>query len=359
METKSQFVDNLRGYSSVMFNALREIDANNGKKYLHKDLLTPEYSADMNWNAGEFSNSIVAADVVSLDSSAPLKSRGVIRSASGQVTKMSLAYKKTEKELSDLMTLQSLGGNLSSLAGKALNDVPRVVEGIDIRNELLFLQGVSEGVIAYPLEDEQGTAVRASFGYRDENKVTPAAKWSTKTANPIEDLQEMFSKASANSDKIEMVMMDTSTFNALRSSDAGKVFGASATSMVVTDPKSLRATRKEVMLEALQDEFGAKFVIVDGSYRVQEKDGTMKSVKPWAEGAVVGLPGVTAGRLVYSTLVEERRPASHVTYNKVGLYTLVSQYAETNPPTEFTIGQALCLPVIDNASSIYYLNALK
>lgn len=359
METKSQFVDSVRAYSSVMFKALTDIDAKNEKKYLHKDLLRPEYSADMTWNAGEFSNSIVAADVVSLDSSAPLKSRGVIRAASGQVTKMSLAYKKTEKELSDLLTLQAIGGNLATLAGKALNDVPRVVEGIDIRNEILFLQGVSEGVIAYPLEDEQGTAVRASFGYKEANKITPAGKWTVKASDPIADLQAMFDKANANSDKIELVMMDTATFNALRSSDSGKMFGASATSTVVTDPKNLRATRKEVMLEALEDEFGAKFIVVNASYRVQEKDGTQKSVKPWSEGAVVALPSTTVGRLVYSTLVEERRPANHVTYNKVGLYTLVSQYSETNPPTEFTVGQALCLPVIDNASSVYYLNALK
>ena len=40
---------------------------------LHKTMLTEEYSADLSWGSTDLNHSIVAADVVSLESSLPLK----------------------------------------------------------------------------------------------------------------------------------------------------------------------------------------------------------------------------------------------------------------------------------------------
>ena len=358
METKSQLVDGLRKYSDLLIAKLNEDQINNPKEYLHLAYLRPEYSTNMAWASADFADSIIAADVVSLGSSAPLKSRGVLSKASGDITKFSIGYRKTEKELQELYTLQALGGNTQIVAEKALNDIPRCTEGVNVRNEIMFLQGLSEGFALTPKEDEQGVGVRVSYGYKPENELSLTTKWDATGADPMADLQALMDKAADDANPVTLVVMDKKAFNLLRNSDSGKIFGANALSQVITDPKKLRATPKNTMLELLQDEFGVKFLIVDSTFKVQEKDGTVKQVRPWKEGAVVLLPSENVGRLVYSTLVEERKPASHVIYNKVGDYTLISNYMETNPPAENTIGQALVLPVIDNGGSIYRMDTV-
>ena len=69
------------------------------------------------------------------------------------------------------------------------------------------------------------------------------------------------------------------------------------------------------------------------------------------------MPSSTVGRLVYGTLAEETNPVQDVDYQKSGSHILVSKYSKTDPLEEFTAAQALCMPVIDGADSIYMLTA--
>ena len=111
------------------------------------------------------------------------------------------------------------------------------------------------------------------------------------------------------------------------------------------------------MLEALNDEFGATFRIVDSSFKIENKDGSKTTIKPWEEANIVGIPEEVVGRLVYGTLAEETNPVAGVTYQKSGSHVLLSKYSKTDPLEEFTAAQAICLPVIDGADGIYLLKA--
>lgn len=357
MEAKSIFLRDIEKYYNLVVKSLNEADRNNAKGYLHKELFLNRFSPDMNWNSGDFSNAIIAADVVSMDSSAPLKSRGALRVASGRVTKVSIAYKKNEYEMTQLLNLQARGGQLAELAGLALNDLKAVVDGIDVRNEILALQGLSEGVILTPEEGDEGVGIRVDFGYKDENKLKAKAVWGGASADPVGDLERLFEKAEGDGVKIQMLLMDNQSFKELRASERGKLMVAIAQGGVVTDAKSLAVGSRQAMIDAIQDEFGCRLVIVDGSYKVQDKAGKERVVRPWKRGAIVGVPEEKVGGLFYSTLAEEQRPAPHVAYSKVGSYTLTSVLSETNPFSEITIGQALVLPVVDNGGRIYTLDS--
>ena len=70
----------------------------NEQTLLHKTMLTEEYSADLTWGATELEHSVVAADVVALDSSLPLKSRGSFSNATGKLPKLGVKFRKGEKE---------------------------------------------------------------------------------------------------------------------------------------------------------------------------------------------------------------------------------------------------------------------
>lgn len=73
----SLFIEFIDKYFRLVIGKITE--KINGKKaeeqLLHKTMLTEEYSADLTWGSTELSTSIVAADVVAMDSSLPLKKR--------------------------------------------------------------------------------------------------------------------------------------------------------------------------------------------------------------------------------------------------------------------------------------------
>ena len=322
---------------------------------LHKTMLINEYSPNLTWGASTLDGSVVAADVISLDSSLPLKSRATLRVATGKLPKLGLKYRKSESEISDLNVMMARGTNEATIASKLLDDAVRAIKAIDVRNEIMFLQGLSSGVFLVTDGENLGTGIRASFGYKDENKVKAKKAWATAGATPLTDITAVFDKANADSNPIAHVYVDTKTFNELRSSEEGKMLGASYSGHVVTDKTLLAVPPRATFLEALRDEFGAEWHVIDSKYRIEGLDGTKKPANAWTEGNIVFTPTDKVGRLVYGTLVEETNPVNGVVYQKAGDYTLISKYSTNDPVEEYTAGQALCLPVIDGADAIYLL----
>lgn len=332
-----------------------ENGATNAPELLHKSMLTPEYSPDLNWGASTLNNSIVAADVVSLDSSLPLKQRSTLRVATGKLPKLGLKYRKSESEISDINVMMARGTNEATVASKLLDDAVRAIKAIDVRNEIMFLQGLSTGYALVAEEENQGTAIRASFGYKDENKLKAKKAWSVAGATPLTDIAAVFDKAAADGNPIAHVYLDSKTFNELRASNEGKVLGAAYSGHVVTGTDLLPVPARQAFLDALRDEYGAEWHVVESKYRVEGLDGAKKTANAWSEGNIVFTPTDKVGRLVYGTLVEETNPVAGVVYEKAGDYTLISKYSTNDPVEEYTAAQALCLPVIDGADSIYLL----
>lgn len=330
---------------------------------LHKSMLDEEYTADLSWGSTSLNHAVVAADVVALDSSLPLKKRGVIQTAAGSVSKIGVKYRRGEKFINDVNTLIARGTNESTIAQKILDDTKRVVDAINIRKEIMFEQALSTGVILVhdasdSAKDNDGTGVRASFGYLEENQFKSAlAPWEAPFAQPIDDIKLMFDKANADSNAINHVYLSKKYFNYIRNSEQGKFLAATFNGQLVTENTILAVPSRSTFLDALSDEFGATFHIVDNVYRIEKPDGTFDNIRPWAEANVVGTPSDKVGRMIYGTLAEETNPVNGVTYGKVGSDILVSKFSKTDPLEEFTAGQALCIPVIDNADGIYVLTA--
>lgn len=330
---------------------------------LHKTMLTEEYSADLNWGSTELNHSIVAADVVSLDSSLPLKKRGKIGNATGTIAKIGVKFRKSEKQITDINVMRARGADEATVVSKIFDDAPKVVKSIDVRKEIMFQQALSTGqVLVTDAGDENstndGTGVRADFGYLTANKFkNKVAPWGNKVARPLDDLRQMFDKANEDSNSIGIVLMTLKYFDYMRKSMQSKLLTATFENQVITSLALLPIPSKRAFLEALRDEFGAEFRIVDSVFKVENPDGTTTAVRPWVEANVVGIPAEKVGRLVYGTLAEETNPVAGVAYQKSGSHILVSKYSKTDPLEEFTAGQALCMPVIDGADGIYLLEA--
>ena len=360
MATKSLFFEVTEKYLEGIIGRIvdKYNDSYQQQQYLHLTMLQEEYSADLIWSSAEFQNNIVAADVVSMDSSLPLKKRDTISTAVGRIPKVGISFARSEKFLSDIAVMSARGAREAEIAARVLADVARCINGIIVKTEILFQQGLSTGLILVEDENIPGLGVRADFGYKAENFFkTLNGAWGTSTATPIDDIQQMFDKAQLDGNSIGLVMLTKSFFNKLRNSEQGKQLAAVFGGQTIVSLSSLMTPSREVMLNALEDEYGAQFRIVDSTFRYEEKDGTTKNIKPWKEGNVVGMPSENVGRLVYGTLAEETHPVNDVSYVKAGSHILVAEFGETNPLREYTTAQSLCLPVIDNAQSIYVLEA--
>lgn len=350
-----KFFGSVVGKLTETFNGQKKLSP-----YLYERMLDEEYSADLTWTSTEMNNSVVAADVVSMDSALPLKKRGTIRSASGDIPKIGIKRQMREKAISDVLVMQSKGLKASEIAAKVLNNVPRVIEGVKIRLEILFEQALSTGVALVKNEDNSGTGVRADFGYKKANQFKATKDWATTaSATPIDDLHKMFDAAAANGDTIVRVLLSEQYFGYARKTPQVRELVAASLRQTIVDASAIPVPPRQATLDALKEEFGAEFEVVNTSYKIEGADGKQTTVKPWEQGNVVGITSEKVGRLVWGTLAEEMNKVAGVAYQKSN-FILVSQYSHNEPSlAEFTAAQALALPVIDDGGSVYVLDAKK
>ena len=327
----------------------------NGKKeapkYLHTEMLSPEYSADMKWGGESIDGSIVAADVVTMDASLPLKKRDSFGSASGDIPKLGMKLAKGEKLISDMQIMTARGASESQIVDKLFADTPRCANGVKERLEGLFLEALSTGQMLVDEEKNTGTGVRADFKYLDKNKYGASIKWGLPGYTPMSDIARVIEGAS---DTISFILLCKKAFNLIRTSDEGKELSANFRGLIITNDAKLPVPTPSQFNDAVSDEYGFKFKIVERTIKT-EKNGMRVDTKPFNENNLVFLTSEKVGRLVYSSLAEETHPVAGVAYEKVDGYILMSKYSKNDPLEEFTTSQALALPVIDNVGSIYLL----
>ncbi|MDR1197536.1 MAG: major capsid protein [Prevotellaceae bacterium] len=328
-------------------------DSKSALTYLFKTMLSPELSPDMKWDSVNISKSVVAADVVSMDSPLPLKKRDRIVVAQGEIPKLGMKMSKSEKLLSDIQVLKARGATEAQIVEKIFEDVPRVISGIHERIEYMFLQALSTGMTLVPDAENVGAGIRVTFGYKDSNKFGVVKKWGNTGYEPLSDVARVISKAAEDGNVITTIALDRHQYNLIRRSDEAKTLYAASignftgNALAIPTPSTFDAL--------VADEYKVKFLVIDRAVRI-EKDGNQQSVYPFAKDTLVLLTSEKVGKLQYGILVEETSPVAGVEYQKVDGYILVSKYSKNDPLREFTSSQAIVLPVIENADTTYLIN---
>lgn len=330
----------------------------NGKKegptYLHKSMLTKDFSPNLKWESLTSNTSIVAADVVAMDSPLPLKKRDSITIANGDIPKLGMKLALNERTMTDLNILRSMPGQENAFITKLFADTKKCIMGVYEQAENIFLQALSTGIALVPDSNNVGAGIRVDYGIPTANKFGVTALWSNpSSAKPIDDIEKVLEKAREDGNKISVIYMDNTAFNNFKKTDQVKELYAA--SIGFTGASIPTPTLKQVN-EALNDHYGIQIKLVDRSIRF-EKNGKQTSVKPWADGAVTFLTSESVGRLVYGQLAEEVHRAKQVDYHKVDDYILLSKFHKVDPLAEFTTSQALVLPVLDSPDTIYLLDS--
>lgn len=324
--------------------------------YLHKRMLTRVYSPTMKWGSLGSNGRAVAADVVSLNTSLPLKKRDVIKKAEGDIPKLGMKLYLDEKTLSelDILEAQNIDGRLDNQILRLLfSDTRKCIEGIDEQLEGMFLQALSSGVTSITDENNTGTGIRLDFGIPGSNKFGVSAPWSGASANPIDDIENVTSKARAKGHTIRFIKMDRGTFNAFRKHDQVKQMFAAG---IGFSGASIPVPNFQQVNDAIGSAYGISIEIIDRTI-TYEKNGTDVSVNPWTKNAVAFLTSDQVGSLTWSRLAEMNHPAKQVTYGTADEFKLISKYHKVDPLREFTSGQAIVVPVLDAVESIYLLDS--
>lgn len=328
----------------------------NGKKteltYLYKEMLTEELSVDLQWKSLTVNSNIVAADIVALDSSLPLKKRDSFGTASGDIPKLGMKLQLSEKQMSDIDVLKARNVETSVLVDKIFQDQVKATMGIHEKLEFIFLQGLSTGVGLVEDENNVGTGIRVDYGYLASNKFGASLPWSDANAKPIDDIKRVIKEARAKGDNIKVLMMSDVTFDKLAENAQTRENFAFSQNFVGAN---IPTPDLEQVNGLMQRKFGLTIVVVDRTVTT-ERDGVRTVHTPWATDNVIFLTSPKVGKLAYGILAEETRKSPKVMYEKSGSFILLKKWSTEEPFAEFTSSQCLALPVINNVSSIYLLN---
>lgn len=333
---------------------------NDSKKpltYRFKSMLRPQFSLSGKWESLLSSNSLVAADLVAMDSSLPLKMRDKMGSASGDIPKLGIEFALNETQLTNLQTLIASGGNKAQIIADIYKDTPRVIGGMYERLEMMFLEGLSTGVTLVEDADNVGTGVRVDYGYLTENKFGVSKVWSDTTSTPVTDfVNTVKKKATEDGNTPSIAMTDSVTIDhILATAQARQLYGFQIG--FAGDKENIPTPTLEQFNVALKARHGFVLDSVDRAMKV-EKNGKRKTVRPWKEGSVIFLTDTQVGTLDWARLAEMGAPVEGVNYQTVESYILVSKFSTNRPKlSEFTNGQARVVPVISNVDEIYMIDS--
>ena len=348
-----KYVDRLMPKLSSLIEKVND-KRRDDRTYLHKDtsILKKEFAPDNKWEAKSVNTSYVAADFMAFDSPVDIKTRPTIAAANGKLPKAGIGRNLTESQLTELQVMEAQGGNDERVAKKIADDLVFCSVGLDELNEWALLYGLYNGFVGIPDIDHPQQLMRLNFNYLDENTFGTI----TKGAITLDDIDRVFSEASANNDTIEVVWISKSALKALRETRKARELVADADDRVYTDETSLKVPSESRFKEVFEGEYGVELMIVDRTI-IFERNGVKAKTKPWGDDRIIFCCNKTVGSFVYGELAENRNRVAGVSYSLVDDYKLICRYSVNDPSlVEKTKGEEIAAPVIEDVDQIYVLD---
>lgn len=318
------------------------------KPFLHKELLDNEYS--VNGTFASISETITnfMVDVVATDSKLPLKNREAIKLLNGYLPKLGNKMYFNEQQLQDLDAMVSMGNMpLDELLAKLFKDADTLIKGGLMRNEYIFLQGLSKGVATVTDADNVGVEFVCDYKFIPQNKSYATIAWGGLNATPYKDFTDKINSAVNDGVILRRAFMDNATFYKLINDDMVKgYFG---------DVVPSRRQFEDFLLAELD----MRITVVNTVVTAQI-DGVNKNINAWEPGQITFTTDEKVGKLVWTRTAEFNHRVGGVMYTDAdnGIF-LVSKYGKNDPVAEFTSIQGRCLPVIGNVQNIYQLDTTK
>jgi hypothetical protein len=302
-------------------------------------------------------NGRVAADVVSYDSSAPLKTRQVISKLTGEIPAIRVKRAMSEKDINEYNILSAMASapDQKQLIDLVFGDVDFVFEAVQARLEWMALSALSTGVISLSTSNNNGMVTEASIDFQvpTANKTGVYDEWDqTATATPIADIRAVDTLASNNGHKLQFILMRKNTFNEMR-------LCAEVKSLLATYLLSGSATTFAPNIETVNNYLAAEGLptikIIDQSIGIESTAGVVTYSNPWSDHKVAFIPEQTCGLMLFGPIASQTNPPAQeiqVVRNNI----LIAKYRTSDPVNEFTRGEANAFPSWSNVDRVYLMN---
>jgi hypothetical protein len=335
---------------------------------VYPNLFPLKFTPTLNWKTLKSETGIpVAADVVSYDASAPTKTRDVVGRASGDIPKIEIKRVMGESKLNEYKQLTHYAGNDAAqmeLIRFVYDDVDFVFKGVNARLEWLALQALSTGLVSLTKNNNEGlvTETSVNFNIPSANKLgynTFAAKvaWTVAnaaTSKPISNIKEVVKAAKAKGRRVNYILMDNDTFDALAVSAETISYAAS---WVVKATNLALTPNIESVNAALRSNGLPEIKIVDSLVTLEKADGTRTTVSPWASGKITFISEMVVGNTWHGPIAAEDVATEAVKTKRQ--HILIQKWGQVEPTAEFTKGTANAFPVLNDPDGIWMLDTLN
>ena len=310
----------------------------------------------------------VAGDIVSYNSSAPIKSRKVLGKLAGNIPSVRIMRTMTEDDMNDYIQFRALA---TSDAHKALlkliyDDVSFCASGCLARLEWLVLQALSSGSVSLTNTNNAGIVTEHAIDFqipashkRVIKTATATRTWDNSTATnplPLTDIKVVCDLARDNGTRIQYIIMNQTTFAAMiATSQVVNMcapymgFGYLGTTSFAPTP-TLAAVNAYLTAQSLP-----QIRVIDQRVTLENRDFTQTTVDPWTDYNVLFLPDLACGNMLYAPIAEEvftPKQADQMKKDNV----LVTKFSTVNPTTENTKGEINAFPSWSTVSYCYLLN---
>ena len=315
----------------------------------------------------------VMADVVSFNSSAPLKTRKSISKLTGSIPSIRVKRQMTETDINDYNAFKAMANpEQGALLQLVFNDTNFCVDAVLGRLEWFALQALSTGQITLSTTNNVGGIVTeevVDFQLPTANKKKMAnntdRRWiaaNTATCLPITDIRAVVRAAKSAGANPQYILMNDSKFSLMVTMDEVKNFVVPYTTWGAT--KITMVPSFEILNKTLKAFGLPQIIVIDTRVAYEDADHEIHNVDPWlnsnasaaiSDRHVVFIDDLKCGNMLRGPVAEETNPPKQVVQAKKG-GILISSWSSIDPVTQYTKGEINGFPSCPAIDHIYNLD---
>ena len=308
----------------------------------------------------------ISADKIAFNVKAPVKTRKTVGSWSGKLGKVAISREQDEMVINEYNDLTAIVAALPAdsdnsakieLVDMIYDDVAYVNEGMDTKIEVDACRIGSHGVQDFPavIDGENATADIINFNVPAGNFNGVPVVWSNHaTADGISDIANRYKAMRAQGKTLRYAIMEQAAFEHLcaQTETLKKLSGYNALT-----GKTMILTANSVNLETINSFMRAQgyplIVVIETEAGIEDKEGNVTTIKPWAENVVTLAPSIQLGWTYWKTVPRVENTDALQSY---GPFYKVTRYSQVNPMLEVTLAEAYVQCVLINRSTVNFLN---
>lgn len=332
----------------------------------YQNYFATEFRADLTFASAEVNfGAKVMADIVSIGSKAPRKSRDFAKTYTGEIPKIEIARDLTENDqikIQQLRNAVSQYPNNESVAQQLLQkiyeDPQFCIDGVNSRLEWTAKQLASKGSFETTVENNAGGVAKLKIDFKvtssanGKNIFTPTGT-DLVDYDPMVKIREKQTMAIAKGQPYVYMVTDRETFNQFVKYQKVQLFSANFNDALT---KNYRTPSVEQVNAELSSQGLPTFVIWESYFYAENKKSERVMMSGWEKGAILFTQSLDLGSTQYTLTPEfSTNFADVMTQNVNNGFILVKTFGHQDPIMVSTKATAFAMPVLNNLSRIEIL----